>query len=622
MEYSDLELKIISASKSYYEGQAFITDEEFDNLVEILKIQNPNSEILQSVGWGYKPEEKSKSRHIGSLVGSINSKFKYNENIPYDFTKNVIISPKFDGGSFVLYYQNGILIKALSRGDGLNGRVCTNKIKYILEKYNIHNLPKGLLSIRGECIIPIKYEQELKNRDIPSPRNYVSGILNRDEITKDLDMVEFIPYSIRILEDKSYKVDYKTDIFTYLSSWGFFDDFPIYSFIDEINVENLKEIYEKIKFLFPIDGLVINKNSVIRSGKDIIENMIAYKFEGETGVGLVEDIIWKTGISGRVIPVVKLKKPIFICQANIQNITAHNAQYIKDNGLNRNSLITVIRSGDVIPYIRNVLQEQEVDLPERCLVCGFPLDWESVHLVCNNLDCPARIKGNILKILEISGIPDGLGPNTLEEWINKYKTVSLVCELVEYLKNVNKEKRLEDNQNLFGNHYGKLITELEYNLLKKFNNNFTISEFWYICNLTGLGKSASYALRKVVPETFLLSEINTLDVPINIKNELYRKYDFWNLLSKIIPISNEQLEERKIKYSVAVTGKLSMPRNRFEKILNENGISLGTISKNTKYLITNESSSSSKYLKAKKHGIPIITELDFIKMITKKQEEE
>jgi len=617
MEYSDLELKIISTSKAYYEGQAFITDEEFDNLIDTLKIQNPNSKLLKSVGWGYNPEEKSKSRHIGALVGSINSKFKYNEEIPDDFKESIIVSPKFDGGSFILYYQNGILIKALSRGNGLYGKVCTKKMKYVLNKYDIKNLPKGLLSIRGECIIPIQFEEELKNREITSPRNYVSGILNRDEITKDLDMVEFIPYSIRIIEDKSYKINSKTDIFTYLSNWNFFDNYPIFSFIEKINIENLKEIYEQIKILFPIDGLVINKNSIIRSGKDIIENMIAYKFEGETGVGKIEDIIWKTGMSGRIIPVVKLEKPVFICQANIQNITAHNAQYVKENGLGKNSLITIIRSGDVIPYIKNVLEEKEINLPEKCPSCDSPLDWESVHLICNNLKCSARIKGNILKILEISNIPDGLGPNTLEEWMDKYKTISEVCKLVEYLKNDNKEERLKNNKKIYGNYYGELITILEYNLLKKFNDKFTISEFWYICNLTGLGKTISYVLRKTNPKTLSLNEIEHLDIPINIKKELNNKFDFWKSLLdvNVIPISSKELQEKEIKYSVAITGKLSMPRNKFERILNENGILLGTISKNTKYLISNEESSSSKYSKAKKHNIPIINELDFLKKI-------
>ena len=174
-----LEKDIAHYSQSYYDGQQEISDSEFDALVDELRTLNPKDPLLLVPGWGYAIDTKKKVDHIGSTVGSL-SKIKYPET--YD-TRDTTITPKIDGGSIVLNYFDGVLEDALTRGDGAQGMSCLNKMKYILVGTKVTAM--GLVSIRGEVVIPNSYHKTLVARGIPNPRNYANGIINRIEAGED-----------------------------------------------------------------------------------------------------------------------------------------------------------------------------------------------------------------------------------------------------------------------------------------------------------------------------------------------------------------------------------------------------------------------------------------------------
>lgn len=610
-----LEQDIIRYSTSYYEGNQQIPDSEFDAMVDELRKQSPNSKVLSMIGWGYARDDKMKIGHLGSTVGSLN-KIKFPESVN---THDTTISPKLDGGSIILYYRDGVLHDAITRGDGSKGMSCKRKMSYILVGTKVKE--KGLISIRGEVIIPNSYHDDLIKRGIPNPRNYANGIINRIDAGEDIKMLQFIPYSVRIYN----RVLGKQEMLELLSFWGF-------KRIPQVpgnNVKDLKELYEKWSRTLPIDGLVITKNSCITASKieanafTIEESAIAYKFESERTQVTVGSIEWQAGDTGRIIPVIKLTEPVFLSGANIVSITAHNATQVKEKGIGDGAEITIERANEVIPYLVSVDKSAKVYLPELCPDCGKTLEWKNMDLYCYNQHCPTKQFAIIKSMLEICGIPEGFGDKLLKKWIGG----ETIEEIMDYWSELVKTTKTTNDYQLVPNaHYDKLSFRLKANVWKKFIAGFTYEEFWKMVRIPGLGDSASKKLKKTDPKEFFpysSEEVNeviekiggNLNLPSNVMEEMYRTYYFWSKLAKKTPFAKPKIT-KDATMRVVVTGPVSIPRKEFEKFLANNGIELKeTVNKDISYLICNDPSNSSKYQKAIKFNIPIVTEDGFMEII-------
>ena len=600
MEIKKLEKEIIDAAQAYYEGKTDrdkklygFTDAEFDLLVEKLRKVSPDNPLLSTPGWGYIVDPKRKVQHIGSTVGSLD-KIKYPEPISTD---NTIITPKLDGSSIVLYYRNGKLIEALTRGNGSIGMSCLKKMRYLTS--NVKVTENGLISIRGEIIIPNSYYAELIAREIPSPRNYANGIINRIEADEDIKMLRFIPYTIRIYN----RMINKKEMFELLSSWGF----KRIPYRDDS--KDLKQLFEHWSEKFPIDGLVITKNNTEFTPLDesegtftIEESAIAYKFESKRAQVTVGSIEWQVGDTGRIIPVIKLSKPIFLSEANIVSITAHNATQVKEKSIGEGARITIERVNLVIPYLVSVdSPSDKVELPEYCPDCGKPLEWKNMDLYCPYQYCPTKQMAIIKSILEVCGIPEGFGDKLLEKWVNG----GTVYDVIE---NAHSGRIPIDSNH---SHYEKLEAKLMDNLYKKFKKGFTYQEFWKMIRIQGLGDSASKKLKHTDPRK--TENFNSLNLPSNVIDELDRTYDFWSIIAKDIPFIEHVEQQKEIRMSVVVTGPVSMPRNKFEDLLVDNGVELKkAVSRKISYLICNDTNKDSdKLQEASKFGIPIVNEDQF-----------
>lgn len=607
---ADLEKDIIRYSNSYYEGRQEISDSEFDAMVDELRSLDPKSKVLSLVGWGYAVDDKQKVSHFGSSVGSLGKK-KFPEE--HD-TRDSVISPKLDGGSIVLYYRNGILMDALTRGDGQQGMSCTRKMKYLLP--NVKITKNSLVSIRGEVIIPNSYHDTLVKRGIPNPRNYANGIINRIEAGEDIKMLRFIPYSVRIYDE----VLTKRQMFDLLASWGF----KRIPFVDGNGqtAEDLKKLYEKWSESLPIDGVVITRNSCITASKieasafSIDEAAMAYKFDAPRAQVEVGSIEWQAGETGRITPVVKITKPVFLSGANITYLTAHNATQVKEKGIGTGAEITIERANEVIPYLVSVDVPVTPELPDVCPDCGGDLEWKNMDLYCYNQDCPAKQFAITKSILEVCGLPDGFGDKLLKKWINGESAEEIVNYWSDYAKS---------NPNPSGfhlvpdGHYEKLSFRLKSNVHIKFVNGFSYEEFWKMVRIPGLADSHAKKLRNTNPLDFvpqgnekLSSVVNgigsKLKLPSNVIDELYRTFDYWSRLAGKISFT-KPLKAKDIIMKIVVTGPVSMPRKDFEKFLSDNGVELTeTLNKEVKYLVCNNPSNSAKTQKANKLGIPIITE--------------
>lgn len=609
LDISKLEKTIAKYSQSYYEGHAEVSDSEFDTLVEELKKQDPNNKVLKQIGWGYAIDPKQKVAHIGNSVGSLD-KIKHPE--PYD-TRSKIITPKLDGGSIVLYYREGKLVEALTRGDGSKGMSCLKKMQYLLPHIQVP-ANKKLVSIRGEIIIPTSYHEDLIKRGIPNPRNYANGIINRIEAGEDIKLLRFVPYSIRIYDNLITKIQ----MIELLTTWGF-KKIP---YILGDGTEDLKAIYDKWSKSFPIDGLVIGSISSLTASKiesetlSISESAIAYKFESERTTTVVGSVEWQVGETGRIVPVIKLDKPVFLSGANITYITAHNATQVREKRIGPGAEITIERANEVIPYLVSVDKpSQRVDIPDLCPICGKTLSNKNMDLVCINMHCKGKQRSKIKAILEICGIPDGFGDVYLDKWIGN----SNLIEFIEFGNSIATVNAHYPSIKEGGQHYGKLAEQLWLNIHNKFMDGFTYEEFWKMIRISGLAESHAKKLRNTPPVDVQPTDIpdigSRLNLPSNVIEEMDNTYYYWSRIAH--KFSWKEAEpEKEIKMAIVVTGEVSMVRKEFETYMADNGVELkNSVTKDVKYLVCNQPSDSTKYKKAQQLGIPIINEFRLYQLL-------
>jgi len=311
------------ASKAYFEGSPFLSDEEFDALAK--------QEGYERVG--YNPDTKIK--HLFPLY-SLQKVFE-GEDTPPDYATKVIETPKLDGAAISIQYKNGKLFSVITRGDGKAGIEVTNKFlnnsivpqklypEYTFAGSTGHYIKnQGLLQVTGEIVAP---------KEIPNARNYAAGALNLKDIEEfKRRNLTFIAYNIEPNISSTYDGD-----MSHLKYSGF--NTAIDSEWDE----------------FPTDGKVFRVNDNIEYltlGYTSHHPRGAYAFKTrEEGIETtLLDVIWQTGKSGKVTPVAILE-PIEIDDAIISRATLNNVAYIKSLNLEIGCRVKVIRAGKIIPRV-------------------------------------------------------------------------------------------------------------------------------------------------------------------------------------------------------------------------------------------------------------------------------
>ncbi|MCX8059044.1 MAG: NAD-dependent DNA ligase LigA [Spirochaetes bacterium] len=484
----DLIKKINEYDYHYYVlNQPIISDNEYDALYEELKkieqeypqLRYPDSPT-QRVGSDldnkfeklpHKIEMLSLDK-IYNIEESKNWIYKnlnlFNNSFP---DNNIFFSLeyKYDGLSVVLYYENGILSKALTRGDGIYGKDITENIK------TIRNIPLKLidnidLAIKGEVVISFKdFEKLNKEQDeiFANPRNFAAGVLNRVKSTEVAKIpLKFIAYDGYILSNNRYDFVSSLQILNLLIKNKFFignffmifgvkkkeDDYKILDgyfdkeifkgliYIDSYSnfspglfnlyfshVENIGEIIPKLdlmrkKLEYPVDGLVIkidniNFRNYLGSTYHHPRWAFAYKFESPKGISKVIDVIFQIGRGGRITPVAILE-PVEISGSIIQKATLHNEDFIRALELNINDIVSISKRGEIIPAVEEVLEKdvensKPILFPQKCPSCSSTLIKNGPIHFCINEDCPARI----LERIKFFASKNGMNIETLGEKI-------------------------------------------------------------------------------------------------------------------------------------------------------------------------------------------------------------
>lgn len=340
----------------YYNSESpLIPDSQYDIFYEALLEKTP--EEKKKVGT--RVREKNIKVTLPYWMGSLDKK-KDQKTIdrwlskldkPVDF----FISEKLDGLSLLLEYKGGEA-KLYTRGDGKIGSDVTHLYQYL--NLPLKNLDKkDEYFIRGELIVS-KENYEKYQKEYDNPRQMVSGIVNAHSIKKGIEVVDFVAYQIM-----NSKVNISKQ-FQELQRLGF--KIPQHTTVKQINSDSLKILLQEMEknSNYYIDGLVITTDEFAppnTSGNP--ENSWAFKVIGKTYETVVKEVIWNISKAGALKPTIKVK-PVQMEDVVVSMVTGFNARYVRDNGIGEGSVIKIVRSGDVIPHIVEVVKPSTPSFPD------------------------------------------------------------------------------------------------------------------------------------------------------------------------------------------------------------------------------------------------------------------
>jgi DNA ligase (NAD+) len=627
-----------SWAKAYYaDDNPIATDEEYDELYhKVLEYekQNPLDALDNSptkrVGSVVR-SEFTKATHI-KRMWSMEDVFTTNEVQEWlnRTVKNVgessyFCEPKFDGASMNLLYEDGKLIRAITRGDGVVGEEVTDNVRTITTvplsiKY------KEQIEIRGEVVIR-KDDFEAINKErlinqeqaFANPRNAAAGSLRQldSAITAKRRLV-FYPWGLGENSLTQSKLSEKMD---FIHSLGFLK--PPYT-KECKTIEQIEEFYQFIiskrdEIPMMMDGLVVKVDKVTLQEDlgytvKVPKWMCAYKFPAVEKVTKVNAITLQVGRTGVVTPVAEVE-PVNIEGAVISRATLHNFDEIERKGLKVGDWVILIRSGDVIPKITKVLKdrrdgtEQDIHRVTLCPTCKQELLDEGTLIKCQNLDCPDRVVNSIIHFAKKGCMNiDGLGSKIVEILVKEEKIKDILglyhlsFEDLEGLEGF-KEKRIQN-----------LLDAIEATKGVDLNKLISAMGIEHIGEVAGKALALEFGL-KVVDAT--LEQIVAIDgIGEEMANSLLEfmrvnREFVLKLFEAINPTVQEKVEAIENPFkdkTVVLTGTMSVSRGIVKEMLENLGAKVsGSVSKKTDFLIYGEDAGS-KLTKAQKLEVKTLTE--------------
>jgi len=638
-EYLEAVEKLNLWSRHYYVlDNPIMTDEMYDKLYhEVLEYEEKNpDEVLdnsptQRVG-DIISEGFTKEAHLSrmwsledifdndGLVKWLEKTYKLNKNITF------YCEPKYDGASLNLIYENGVLIKGITRGDGTVGELITQNVKTI-KSIPLTIAHKETIEIRGEVVI-FKDEFEkinaLRERDgeavFANPRNAAAGSLRQLDSSKTASRnLVFLPYGVgenslpqKLLHEKMH----------YIYELGFRQppERAVCTNINEIDSIYKQMVRDRESYSMMLDGMVI-KVDEIASQIDMGYTVkvprwaVAYKFPAVEKITTVKDIVLQVGRTGAVTPVA-IVEPTDIDGVVVERATLHNFDEIDRKDIRLGDKVIILRSGDVIPKIIKVLtnerdgSEAQYIRPTHCPVCASELLDEGVLLKCQNLACDARVVNSIMYFASKPCLNiDGLGIKIVEALYTSglVKSVVDLFDLtlekllaLEGFKEKKSQNLLASINNAKGCDYWRFINSLgiehigevaSKTLAENFGSSFVKVSKEEIVACDGIGEEMAESLLE-----FVRVNADTIE-------------KLQTLLEPKEPIKREEAHENPFKgKTVVLTGTMSQSRGEIKEMLEALGAKVsGSVSKKTDFVIYGEDAGS-KYDKAMSLGVVCLTE--------------
>ena len=651
---------IIEHNHNYYDlDKNLISDFEYDNLInELIKLENQYPEFQ---------DQNSPSRRVG---GGLSDKFiseshifqMYSLDNTYSDTEletwfNRIVKLiqvddfefccelKYDGASVNLLYEDGQLVRALTRGDGYQGDNITNNLK------TINSIPLKLknkffpnkFEIRGEIIIPSdafnSLNEKRKQIGLPlfmNPRNTASGsikLLDSKEVARR--PLECFLYSV---VSNDININNHSELLASARNMGF--NVPNYEKV----VKGLDGVKKYIKYWdinrqnlpFEIDGIVIKVNSIKYQKKLGFTSKfprwaISYKFKAENLVTKLKSISFNVGRTGAITPVANLE-PVLISGSTVKRASLHSFDQMNKLKLRVNDSIFVEKGGEIIPKITGIdntnrgLEEDEIPFPVNCPECNtelIKLESEANFFCTNTMNCRPQAIGKIQHFVSRKAMNiDGLGDETIKLLYDKH-----------YLKDISDIYNLDyDMISKIEGHAKKSVENLKNGIEESKKKPF--QKVLFGMGIRYVGESASKTL---VNQIKSIDELKKLDVEyLSSIDEIGDKtansiVDFFkndlnlDLVNRLISsgLNFTQVDLVNSSHSLSnlifvISGVFeNHSREELKSLIEKNGGKISSsISSKTNYLLAGKNIGPSKFNKANELGVPVINEVSLIDLIS------
>ena len=651
---------IIEHNHNYYDlDKNLISDFEYDNLInELIKLENQYPEFQ---------DQNSPSRRVG---GGLSDKFiseshifqMYSLDNTYSDTEletwfNRIVKLiqvddfefccelKYDGASVNLLYEDGQLVRALTRGDGYQGDNITNNLK------TINSIPLKLknkffpnkFEIRGEIIIPSdafnSLNEKRKQIGLPlfmNPRNTASGsikLLDSKEVARR--PLECFLYSV---VSNDININNHSELLDSARNMGF--NVPNYEKV----VKGLDAVKKYINYWdinrqnlpFEIDGIVIKVNSIEYQKKLGFTSKfprwaISYKFKAENLVTKLKSISFNVGRTGAITPVANLE-PVLISGSTVKRASLHSFDQMNKLKLRVNDSIFVEKGGEIIPKITGIdntnrgLEEDEIPFPVNCPECNtelIKLESEANFFCTNTMNCRPQAIGKIQHFVSRKAMNiDGLGDETIKLLYDKH-----------YLKDISDIYNLDyDMISKIEGHAKKSVENLKNGIEESKKKPF--QKVLFGMGIRYVGESASKTL---VNQIKSIDELKKLDVEyLSSIDEIGDKtansiVDFFkndlnlDLVNRLISsgLNFTQVDLVNSSHSLSnlifvISGVFeNHSREELKSLIEKNGGKISSsISSKTNYLLAGKNIGPSKFNKANELGVPVINEVSLIDLIS------
>lgn len=638
-----------------------ISDKEFDDLMhELQRLEHDHPEYQ---------DENSPTMRVGSDLNKnfvqIAHKYPmlslgntYSESEVTDFYDRVQKSLnedfeicaelKFDGTSISLTYEDGKLVRAVTRGDGEKGDDVTDNVKTIRSiplVLHAGNYPQSF-EIRGEILMPWTVFEELNKekeaREEPlfaNPRNAASGTLKQQNsaivATRKLDAYLYYLLGENLPHDGHYENLQEA------SRWGF----KISKHMKKC--KSLSEIFDYIRYWdierknLPVatDGIVLKVNS-LRQQRNLGYTAksprwaIAYKFQAERALTRLNKVTYQVGRTGAITPVANLN-PVQLSGTVVKRASLHNADIIESLDLHIGDMVYVEKGGEIIPKItgvdkaqRGMLLGEKVKFITTCPACGSRLiryEGEAAHYCPNETSCPPQIKGKIEHFISRKAMNiDGLGPETVDLFYasklinNAADLYSLTVDDIKGLERMG-DKSAENIINGIAKSKEVPFERVLFALGIRFVGETVAKKLSRsVKDIDELENSDMEQLKKIdeIGDKIAQSIIAFFSAPAN--RELVERF-------KTIGLQLWQKEEDRVVFSDILAGKTIVisgvfahhSRDEYKTLIEKNGgKNSGSISAKTSFILAGDNMGPAKLEKAQKLGIKVMNEEDFLNLIS------
>lgn len=557
-----------------------------------------------------------------------------------DGTVEYDVEPKVDGLSVALEYRDGLFVRGATRGDGQVGEDVTENLKTI--KSIPLRLPESLpsLIVRGEVFMPkqvfeaLNQERELSGESLfANPRNAAAGSMRQlDPKIAAARQLDICVFNIQWSEGKQFSTH--TETLKYLEQQRF-KVIPHYTCGSAEEAARLiqKMGDERENFSFDIDGAVVKLNNLsdrekLGSTAKFPRWAAAYKYPPEQKESVVEEIIVQVGRTGVLTPKAVVK-PVRLAGTTVTNATLHNQDFISEKDIRIGDTVLVQKAGEIIPEIVSVVKEKRPPeskpyrLPEHCPVCGAPVkrDEDGAHIRCTGAECPAQLLRHLVHFASRDAMDiEGLGPAVCEALVGAGMVrgpgdlYQLMPEAVAKLERMGKksaENLVAAIERSKENDLSRLLFAFGIRQVGQKAAKVLAARFG---NLDGLMAATEEELT-AVPDIGAITAKSLIEW-LHSEQSLH--------LIETLRAAGVNMDSREAPAGDTLAGKIFVLTGTLEGFTREEaaakiealgGKVSGSVSKKTSYVLAGEAAGS-KLKKAVELGVPILSESEFLKMLS------